>query len=1220
MRSMDIRRRILPAALAAAALSLLPGQCRAGGQLEKVRDLADRPRLGGAAFRLHAPEETGVDHVLPIDTSHRLKRLYTSAYACGGVGIADFDGDGRLDLFFASGPGPNRLYLQAGPWRFEEGTEAAGVDGGGSWSAGVAVVDIDADGDPDIYVCNYESPNQLFVNLGGGRFAERARDFGLDLSGAWLMAGFADYDRDGDLDVHLLGHRFYREGGRPEEAPSLIKDGRPVILPEYERYYRVDARGGGRYEVNNCGAADMLLRNDGRPGAPRYSDVTVEAGIEPGRWQGNSALWFDYDRDGWPDLYVASDFEDPDRLYRNNRNGTFSDVTRQALAHTTWFSMGTDIADIDNDGWIDLLSLDMAGTSHYKSKTTMGAMGASRHFMLTADPPQHMRNCLYRNTGTGRFVDVAFMAGLAYSDWSWTAKFADFDEDGLADLFVSNGVTRSFNDSDHPLDISRLVGGTEWDLYESLPPRRERNLAFRNLGDLAFEETSRSWGLDLDSMSYGAAAGDLDGDGDLDLVVANLEDEPFLHENLVSGRSRLALELVGAGFNPGALGATVTVRSALGLQTRQAHPSRGFLSSDAPAIHFGLGEESRAAEIAVLWPDGSRDSWTDVPANALWRIRQGGEGSRPAPPAPPVRTLYHASRALPPWRHWEEPFDDFKLQPLLPSRLSRLGPGLASADIDGDGDIDHFVGNGVGQPGRLLVLQEGGRYQARAFPHHPGREDMGALFLDADRDGDPDLYVASGSNEFPPGDPRYLDRLYLNDGSGGFRPAPEGALPGDRFSSGPVAAADFDRDGDLDLVVGGRSLPGRFPQAASSRLYRNEGRPGAPAFADATREAAPMLEEAGLVTGALWSDADGDGWPDLLLSLEWGPVRLLLNRKGKLEEATRASGLAARQGWWTGIQGGDLDRDGDIDYVATNFGLNTKYKASAEAPEVLYYGRFGGQQEPRIIEACLEDGKLFPHRGFSCSSSAIPSLGPRLGSYHRFALATLPELYSEERLARADRYSADTLESGVWINDGSARFRWSPLPRAAQTAPSFGSALVDADADGRLDLYLVQNFFGPQIETRPMDGGLSLLLEGDGTGRFDPVPARRSGLIAPGDSKSLVVLDANQDLRPDFLVGVNDAPLLLFERDGGQEGRWISVRLEGPPGNPTGVGARLALLTDPPQIREIAAGGGYLSQSPAQAWFARPPDGTSLEVRWPDGLVRIHPLPPGRDRIVLSRP
>ena len=1220
-----IRLPALPVLCAVlSSFAFLPSAAPDDGRLVLIERLESRPAAAETRFR--TLENTGVEHVVPIDIRHPLKRLYTNAFACGGIGIADFDGNGRPDLFFADGPGPNRLYLQTGDLQFRETTQEAGVAGGDAWGAGVAVIDIDADRDPDIYVCNYESPNQLFINDGQGRFTERARDFGLDRQGAWLMAYFSDYDRDGDLDVYLLGHRFYRQGGRPSRAPSLIKDGQPTILPEYARYYQVTQRGNNRYEVNNCGAPDQLLRNDSEGEIPRFTDVTGNVGLEPGRWQGNSALWFDYNGDAYPDLYVANDFEDPDCLYRNNGNGTFSEVTRDLLPHTTWFSMGTDIADIDNDGRMDLLSLDMAGTSHYVSKTTMGAMGASKHFMQTAEPPQHMRNCLYLNTGTDRFVDVAYMAGLAHSDWSWTAKFADFDEDGRSDLFVSNGVTRSFNDSDKPLDVTRLIGRTEWDLYEDTPPRLERNLAFLNQGNLSFAERSKSWGVNLSSMSYGAAVGDLDRDGDLDLVVANLESQPFIHENLSSEGTRSLFRLSAADANTGAIGATVTAKTRAGLQIRQYHPSRGFLSSDEPIVHFGFGDEETIEELEVVWPSGNVDRFEDLPAQSVWLVKERDQGPDALPAAIGSRlrkTKYRRSDAIGEITHWERPFDDFQAQPLLPNRLSRLGPGLASADVDGDGDHDHFLGGAAGQPGRLLLNQGDGRFESRAFaPGDAENEDLGCLFLDVDGDGDSDLLIASGSVEYPLGHPFYRDRLYLNDGHGDFAPAPVEALPDYRGNSGALTAADFDRDGDLDLFVGGRSVPGKFPETPRSQLWRNDSRPGTVRFATVDN---PDVQSAGLVTGAIWSDIDADGWPDLLLSIEWGPIRVFRNREGRLEDHTQESGLAELTGWWNGIAGGDFDNDGDFDFLIANYGLNTKYRASPAAPELLYYGVFGQNRTKRILEACYEGNKLFPHRGFSCSRNAIPSLGPQLGSYHNFALATLPELYTENRLSGADRYEAVELRTGLLLNDGQGRFAWRPLPRRAQTAPTFGAVTIDADTDGNPDLYLAQNFFSPQLETRPLDGGLSLLLLGDGTGRFTPEPVAESGLKVTGDAKSLIVSDLDGDLRPDFLIGLNDGPLTGFERRPDASQTWLAIGLRGLPGNPDGIGARLEIRSTNGAVdrtEEIRAGGGYLSQSPSLIWLGLPAEATELEaeVHWPQGTVSRHSLPARSGTIQLSHP
>ncbi|MEC9054083.1 MAG: VCBS repeat-containing protein, partial [Verrucomicrobiota bacterium] len=428
--------------------------------------------------------------------------------------------------YFVSGARENSLYLNQGDGSFKDISRTAGVSGATSWGSGVAAVDIDSDDDLDLYVCNYGSPNQLFLNDGQGRFTEGARHFGLDHEGAFLMPAFADYDLDGDLDLYLLSLRFYRFGGRPNRPVTVFKNGRIQILPEFEDYYGVTTQG-KNMQINNVGARDMLLRNDNG----RFIDVSRSAGISDGRYQGNSVTWWDFNHDGLPDLHVGNDFEDPDLLYRNNGNGTFTDVAREQLPHTTWFTMGADCGDLNNDGLIDFLVADMAGTTHYKSKTTMGIMGSSKWFMQNATPAQYMRNCLYLNTGTGHFLDSAFYSGLAYSDWTWAIKMGDLDCDGLLDVFISNGMTRNFNDSDNPLDLKKLHGRTEWDLYEDSPPRPEKNLAFRNLGELKFRNSGEAWGLDKLGMSYGAAWFDLEGDGDLDLAVANLEEPPSIHRN-----------------------------------------------------------------------------------------------------------------------------------------------------------------------------------------------------------------------------------------------------------------------------------------------------------------------------------------------------------------------------------------------------------------------------------------------------------------------------------------------------------------------------------------------------------------------------------------------------------------------------------------------------------------------------------------------------------------
>ena len=1178
------------------ALALWAGE--RGWSAPATTELAARSKSGEPEklFTSLPASQSGIDAINPIDTKHPLKRLYTSAFGGGGVAAGDFDADGRCDLYFVFGARENRLYRNKGDGRFVDDTETAGVSGGTAWGAGAASIDLDADGDLDLYVCNYESPNQFFLNDGEGRFTEAAGRFGLDQQGAYLMPAFADYDLDGDLDLYLLAHRFYREGGRPNRPVTVHKNDKLQILPEFEDYYGVTVQG-KNVQINNVGARDKLLRNDGG----QFVDVTRSAGLSEERFHGNSVTWWDFNHDGLPDLYVGNDFEDPDLLYRNNGNGTFTDVARQQLPHTAWFTMGADCGDLNNDGLIDFLVADMAGTTHYKSKTTMGIMGSSAWFMQNADPPQYMRNCLYLNAGTDRFLDTAFYSGLAYSDWTWAVKTGDLDCDGLLDVFISNGITRSFNDSDNPLDLQKLHGKTEWDLYEDTPPRPEKNLAFRNLGGLKFEKTGETWGLGKMGMSYGAAWFDLEGDGDLDLAVANLDEPPSIHRNDVQNGSRVVIRLQGKGANRLGIGATIELRTGAGDQIRQFNPMRGFCSSDEPAIHFGLGGAEEIDRLTVSWPGGAVAVYEDLAANRTYTFSEE-EAAPPSTPAdPPPSPHFRASDALAGARHWEMPFNDFNLQPLLPNRQSQWGPGLACGDIDNDGDDDFFLGGCTGYVGTLIVNEGDGNFTASPFAAAKGHklsEDLGALFFDCDGDEDLDLFVASGSVEQPPTNGAYTDRLYLNDGTGSFTPAKFGTVPLDPQSGSAVAAADFDRDGDLDLFVGGRVLPGSYPNSSRSRLLENRGG----SFTDVAFKS-PALLQRHLVTGATWSDADNDGWIDLLVSTEWGPVRFFRNEQGKLVDQTEAAGLHDLLGWWTGIQGADIDNDGDIDYLATNFGFNTKYKVSTEAPEILFYGDFEGNGRKRIVEAGFEDGICYPHRGFSCSRNAMPFVGNKLKTFHNFARSALPEIYPSARLDSSLRLQANTLATGIFLNDGKARFTFHPLPGLAQISPAFGSAIFDVNGDGLLDLFLAQNFFGPQIETRPMNNGLGILLEGDGKGGFTPCWPSKSGIQIPEDAKSVVTADLDGDGLLDLAVATNDGPVRAFLQDGGTPP--ITVRLHGPKGNPNGLGSRVTMSYSDNSIRtaEVRAGGGYLSQSPPLLSFTAPASAVParITVRWPDG-------------------
>lgn len=1147
--------------------------------------------------------QSGLGVSYPIDLASPHKHLYVSGFACGGVAAGDLDGNGLPDLFFAGAGGKNRIFLNRGNFRFEEPIGDAVIAGAERWGSAVALVDLDNDGDLDAYVTNYDAPNQLFLNDGKAKFTESAAAFGLDLVDASLAAAFCDYDRDGDLDVYLLNNRFYSPSGFPDPEPKTLS-------AEQQKYFRFERTDSGQQVLNIVPRRDRLLRNDGgsRPDGQlgKFTDVSAAAGISAAPAHGLAATWWDYDKDGFPDLYISNDFDDPDALYHNNQDGSFTDVTSAVLPHTAWFSMGADSADINNDGWPDLFAADMSGTTHFKDKTTMGAMG-SRLWVTMTEPRQYMRNALYLGTGSGRMMEAAYLAGLADSDWTWAVKFADFDGDGRDDLFLTNGMTRNFNNSDTPFSKELFVGQSEWQPYEKTPPRTEQNLAFRNAGDLQFDEVSKAWGLDHVGISFAAASADFDGDGDPDLAVVNMDEPVALYRNDIGGGGRVSIQLVGKESNRFGVGAQIEATAGGIRQQRWIRPLSGFKSGDEAVAHFGIGDAKAIDRLVIEWPSGIRQEVENLAAGKRYTITESGK----VPPKVPAKlALFRESPALARAVHREQTFDDFQFQPLLPNQLSRLGPGCAWGDVDGDGDDDFYLGGTCGFMGQLHINQGDGTFKETKLwtlaSEDRGCEDMASLFFDADGDGDLDLFIASGGVEAPPGHPIYTDRLFLNDGKGYFTKSP-GAIPGEPVSSSAACAADYDRDGDIDLFVGGRVVPGQYPTAPGNRLLRNDGKGQ---FSDDIGPAAPTLSRSGMVTGALWSDVNGDGWLDLLVTHEWGPVRLFINLKGaKLMEATSGTGLSELSGWWNGITGGDFDNDGDIDYAVTNFGLNTKYHASPEKPALLYYGDLDGSGKKHLIEAEFEGSVCYPVRGKSCSTHAIPSLAKKFPSYQAFALAELGDIYSPAQLAAAQKFEAQELQSGVLLNDGKGRFVFKPLPRLAQIAPGFGVVAGEFDGDGHTDLAIAQNFFSPQPETGRMDGGLSLLLTGAGDGSFRAHLPETSGITVAGDAAGLSTSDLNADGAADLHFAVNSEAVRGFAATPAR--KTLAVRL--PASMP---GARVTLGK---QTAELYAGSGYLSQSAPVLFFASPQQPAQLSVRWPDGEVTRHKIARGAKAIAVKR-
>ena len=1062
----------------------------------------------GPLVIVHSGEFVGItfrNSVVETDEMnyYRYRYLYTS----GGVAIGDVDGDDLPDIFLVSALDGCRLYKNKGELRFEDVTTKAGVSPGNIWATGTTMADINGDGHLDLYICcsgpvdRERLRDRVYINNGDGTFTERGTELGITESGYTTMAYFHDFDQDNDLDLFLLGQR------EDFKDFSVVKT---VLATETSRN------------------TNRLYVNDG---TGHFTDRSGASGLLTHNW-GLSACVGDMTGDGRSDIFAANDFVQPDNLFVQDDPLHFHDEVNDRLGHISYFSMGSDLADLNNDGLGDLVVVDMTPADHARSKQNMASM-RPKDFDLMAGHgwhAQYMTNQLHLANGNGTFSEIAHVAGVDRTDWSWAALLVDMDNDGWKDLLVTNGLWRDISNNDFEAAVKDLeknrTGRITYEEIQPLMPQTPLpNYLFRNNGDLTFTKAMNDWGYDHKGASTGASYADLDLDGDMDLVVVDVNSPVKVIENLSrqrDGSHYLQIELEGEGANTAAIGAKATLYTDVGLQYAELALGRGFQSSVEPIIHFGLGN-SRIDSLVLQWPDGTWTRITDVSPDERLRINSNA-----------VNHTRRSQRQAPTWfaesagtlglgfAHKESVYDDLRMETLLPHRQSQHGPAMAVADVNGDGRDDLFVTSAAGASPVLWLQSAGERFakaSAQPWSAHSDQEFIGACFFDADGDKDLDLYTAAGSTEFGPTSPRYQDRLYLNDGQGRFTEGKD-RLPVMSTPKQVVVAHDVDGDGDQDLFVGGRNVPEAYPAAPKSYLLMNENGH----FTDAISQWCPAAEHAGMVTSAVFADLNADKRADLLLAGEWMPLRAFVNNGRSFAPAPQMFDTTL-VGWWFGLEVADLDRDGDPDVVAGNLGLNNKFHPSKEKPLEVYMADMDLSGTNDIVLAKHgKSGECVPVRRRECSSGQMPFLAQKFPTFKSFAEADLKRLYGPA-LDQALHYSATEFRSMVFRNEGGT-FTPSPLPMLAQFSLVRGIEVVDLNGDDNLDLVTVGNLFGTEVETTRYDASTGAVLLGDGKLGFTAVPASTTGFMARGDARDVALLRAGG--APRFVVANNNGPLQIF--------------------------------------------------------------------------------------------
>ena len=1080
---------------------------------------ACKSKPGNTLFTQLSNEETGIQFQNTLFTDGELNILnYSYFYNGGGVAIGDINNDGLQDIFFTGNMVKNRLYLNKGNFKFENITDNAGVASKQGWCTGATMVDINADGRLDIYICRSADgfperrKNLLFINNGNLTFTEKAGEYGVANDGYSTQSSFFDYDKDGDLDMFLINHSLQKYTTGAVENPGW----RNQRTPAFEcKLYRNDWNESLKHAV--------------------YTDVSEQAGITSNVLSfGLGIAVSDLNNDGWPDVYISNDFNEPDYMFINNGNGTFSERLKDCMDQVSLFSMGSDAADYNNDGLIDLVTLDMLPEDNKTQKMHSGSENFNKFQLLFSQGfyYQYSRNMLHTNNGDGTFSETGQLAGISNTDWSWAPLFSDFDNDGNKDLLVTTGYVKDYTDMDfvkYSVDLAVKQRSGEKvdaaaDYINKMPDNHLASSIFKNNGNNTFSKNNSDWGFNHKTVAAGAAYADLDNDGNMDIVINNTNDFAGIYKNngSKSNNNFLRIKLEGDKQNSSGIGAKIKLWSNDSIFYQEQMPVRGFQSSVDPVLNFGLGNHSSIDSLIVIWPDDKMQKLVNLKTKQTISLKKADAQLTWTKVLPADSVVLFKQQQLDNIVHKENPFNDFSVQRLLPNYLSRQGPCMAIADINKDGLNDVFTGGAKGSTSSLLLQQRDGNFKpvsSAAVAGSGNSEITAAEFFDADGDGDLDLYIAHGGYEFEENDPAFQDELLLNDGKGNFSKS-EKALPSLLFSKGCVKSNDIDGDGDLDLFIGGRVIPGRYPETPPSKILLNDGKGN---FTDATKTVAPSLDTLGMVTDAVWIDINNDKKKDLVICGEWMPLKVFLNNNNALTDVSSTYIHFESNGWWSRIAAADMDNDGDEDLIIGNIGLNTQFHVGSKEPVTVTYNDFdkNGSLDP-ILNYYI-NGTSYPAFSRDDLAEQLPFINKKFLTYQSYSDATLNTIFTPEQLAGSKTLKAELMET-IYLENKGNELVLHQLPQQAQYSPVYGIVIADINRDNKKDILLAGNNTWTRIKFGRYSANHGVLLTGNGKGDFNYISQNKSGLNINGNIRSAALINDHS-----ILLGRNDRNALLLQ-------------------------------------------------------------------------------------------